>query len=295
LTVVRWARSSTREGAIELARSTRVEVDTRGGELIVRVEYPQRMNINVGFWDLMSGRPMPKLEVRVDLEVPADRPIALNSTSGDLITVDLGGPQDLNTTSGDVTVRGARGKLDVSTTSGDIEAAALSVARLSTASGDVTVNGSRGSLWVETTSGDVIVRDAQDSLALATGSGDIDVDRAPRGIRASATSGDLEVRGISGAIDVGTGSGQVVLGLVGPMRGGKASSSSGDVDIIIGPKVACTFSLRTSSGTIDMDLPVELRQATRREVTAVLRGGTVPFEVSTASGDMTLSAGSGRE
>lgn len=295
LTVLKTARGRTNETAKQMARSVLVELDSRGQELTLVVRYPQRMNINVDFWDIMAGRPTPKLEVRVDVEVPADRPLVLRSTSGDLITVDLAGPQNLQSTSGDVSVRGARGRVEVVTTSGDVKGGELSAARVSTASGDVTVNGTRGSLWVETSSGDVIVRDALDSLALSTGSGDIDVDGAPRGVIAGTSSGDCEVRGIAGMVEVETGSGQVVLGLVGPIRSGGASTSSGDVEITIGPKVACTFSLRTSSGTIDMDLPVELRQATRREVTAVLRGGTAPFQVSTGSGDMTLSAGSGKE
>lgn len=295
LTVVKTARGRTQEGAKEMARSIQVELGNRGEELTLVVRYPQRMSINVDFWDIMAGRPTPKLEVRVDVEVPADRPVSLRSTSGDLTTVDLVGAQDLRSTSGDVTVRGSRGRIEVVTTSGDIEGEELSAARLSTASGDVTVSGARGSLWVDTSSGDVIVRGALDSLALSTGSGDIDADGAPRGVRASTSSGDCEVRGIVGEFEVDTGSGQVMLGMVGPIRRGSASTSSGDVDVTVGPKVACTFSLKTSSGTIDMDLPVELRQATRREVTAVLRGGSAPFQVSTGSGDMTLSAGSGKE
>jgi DUF4097 and DUF4098 domain-containing protein YvlB len=289
LTVLKTARSHSRQAAKDMARATQVALDTHNRELVVNVRYPQRMSVNIDFWDLLSGATTPKLEVLVAIEVPGAQPVLLTSTSGDLTTEDLSGPQTLRTTSGDVTVRGASGRLTAQTTSGDVLARGIAAAQLSTVSGDVTVEDVRGALRATTTSGDLEVRGASDSLDVRTVSGDLEVDEAPRGLTAETTSGDIQIEKASGSIDVGAASGGVSVGLAGRVAASRLSSSSGDVEIQVGRDVAASFDMHTSSGTIDCRLPVEVRRMDRRQVLAVLRSGATPIRVQTASGDITLA------
>ena len=60
--------------------------ENRGGEYTVRVIYPQRQEVKVRFWDLFSDFELPRVEVRVALEIPDGLPVSLKSTSGDLTT-----------------------------------------------------------------------------------------------------------------------------------------------------------------------------------------------------------------
>lgn len=92
-----------------------------------------------------------------DIEVPADRPIQLQTISGDVNLTDLAGPVTIATTSGDLLVNNLSGDLRLRTISGDISA--TNTARLrevSTVSGDVRLTGLfTQPATIGTTSGDI--------------------------------------------------------------------------------------------------------------------------------------------
>ncbi|HYM81785.1 MAG TPA: DUF4097 family beta strand repeat-containing protein [Candidatus Limnocylindria bacterium] len=290
LEALKIARSHDRAHARELANQTMVEVSTDGGEIAVRVRYPRQMNVTVDFWDLLKGRTAPRVEMRLLIAVPERLPIALTATSGNISTEGLGGQQELKTTSGDIWVSGASGPLRATSTSGDLSMNDVLRARLTTVSGDLVVERVRGALRAETTSGDIVIRGAEDSLALHTVSGDIQADRAPRGFDAQTTSGGVTVQRAAGRVEIRTASGDVQVDLAAPLRRAAVQTASGEIDVTLDPKAGCALEMRTGSGQIDVNVPLEIKTVTRQLVTGVVRSGSAPVVLRTASGDITLAS-----
>jgi DUF4097 and DUF4098 domain-containing protein YvlB len=291
LTAVKIARGRDREQAMKFARETQVTTATEDGRFVVRVRYPQRQMLRVSFFDLFGGFEFPRVEVRLALEVPGGMPVWLNSTSGDLETESLSGTQSLGTTSGDVTVLGAAGALEVSTVSGDIQASDVASARFRTVSGDVRLNQAKGPLSVHTTSGEIDVSGGTDSLSLASVSGGIRVDGAPRGVVAQSTSGDVTIGPAAGVVRTETSSGDVRVELRSPLGRAEISTASGDIEVDLGGTLGCSLDMRTSNGTLDTDVPLEVQTVSRRMVTGIVRRGTAPVHLRSSSGDITVRGG----
>jgi len=289
---VKIVRTSDRKAAQEFARETRVALSTEGGRCKITVRYPQRRQVRVGLWQMLCGDfDFPAVEVRLALAAPRDLALDLRSISGDLITEDMAGRQELDTTSGEIAVSDAGGPVRASSTSGAVRVSGRGAARLRSVSGDVTAEGVGGPIDAHTTSGELVVLAAQDSLALGTVSGGIRVDGAPRGIVATTTSGDIETRGAAGVVRLSTASGRVDVRLVAPLQRVEISSSSGDIVARLAEGVGCEVELRTSNGTLDTSVPLEVQSVTRHRVTGRVRGGTTPVLLRSSSGDIHLGGG----
>jgi DUF4097 and DUF4098 domain-containing protein YvlB len=197
-------------------------------------------------------------DIAVDYEitVPAETTIRTHSGSGDLIIEGTHGNVDLQTGSGDVKLARLNGEVRLQTGSGNIRAHEISGAiRGGAGSGDIEIE--------ETGSGEV---------DLHTGSGNINVRGIQGAFRGEAGSGDITAEGTqSGAWEIHTGSGNVHVRL--------PSNSAFDADIA------------TSSGTVDVDSPIEMTvqgrvQETRKTIRGKVRGGGPLLSVRTGSGDI---------
>ena len=291
VTALKIVRARDRDISRRLARETLVETSRQGGRLVIRVRYPQRHSVRINFWDSFSDISIPRVEVRIALEIPSGLPLWLNETSGDVITENHDGRQVIKTTSGDVEVHGARGPLEVTSTSGDVSATGVERARVSTISGDVEIAGVRGALSASTSSGDVSVENARDSLTIRTTSGEVRTNGAVRGASVRTASGDIRIEGASGQVHLGSTSGEVVVGLRDPLARADVETASGDIVVELAGTLACTLDMRTSSGSIDVDLPVETRTVSRHAVTAVVRNGRTPVVLGSTSGNIQVRGG----
>lgn len=291
LTALKISRASERPAAARSARETQVLSSVENGRLVVRVQYGQRQSIRVNVWDMFHGFEFPRVEVRLAIEVPENLPVSLSSTSGDLETEDLAGEQRLQNTSGDITVRGARGRLEASTTSGDISAIHITRARLSSVSGNLEADEVKGALKATSTSGEIVVGGAEDTLALATVSGDIRVGTAPRGVRARTTSGEIVIRSAAGLVKLETSSGDVTVGLGSTLTRAEVGSVSGGIQALLAPGLDCALDVRSSNGTIDVGIPLAMRDITRRSVVGKVRQGSIPVALRSSSGDIVVQTG----
>jgi hypothetical protein len=189
--------------------------------------------------------------VELEIEVPVEAEIAVDTASGSVEATGLRGEQRYRTASGDLHLVDVAGRIDLNAVSGDatLQLAATADLGIRTVSGDVTVTGgSLAGLRVSTTSGDIRV----DSLltgrtgnTIETLSGDVSV-RATDGIRVEArtVSGDLSsdlphrTEGRMGRRTLIVGDGSIDLSF---------RSVSGDLKIL-GGSPADDASSRTSSG-----------------------------------------------
>jgi hypothetical protein len=196
------------------------------------------------------------ISVDYEITVPADTTIRAKSGSGDQIIEGTRGNADVQTGSGDVKLTNVNGEI-----------------RLQTGSGNVRAHEIAGSLHGGAGSGDIEVEEtAQGDVDLHTGSGNINVRGVQGTFRAEAGSGDITAEGTqSGTWEIRTGSGNVRVRLPG--------NSAFDADI------------STSSGTVDVDSPIEMTvqgrvNDTRKQIHGKVRGGGPLLSVRTGSGDI---------
>jgi hypothetical protein len=174
------------------------------------------------------------------------------------------------------------GPLSASNVNGDL--------RLDGSSGAVTTEGTTGSLTVDVGSGSVRVTRHAGNGSIDTGSGSVEV-TGLRGdeLNVDTGSGDVEGSGIqAGTVNVDTGSGSVDMGLVRAPREIVVDTGSGSVTFTIPDGLNADVALETSSGTIAMDFPLEIRRWERDEVRGVVGSGGGSIRIETSSGDITI-------
>jgi DUF4097 and DUF4098 domain-containing protein YvlB len=199
---------------------------------------------------------MRNISVDYEITVPADTNLRCHSGSGDQSVEGLHGNTELETGSGD---------LKLANLSGDL--------RVQTGSGNVRGHGIAGSVRGGAGSGDInLEENGAGDIDLHTGSGDITVRGINGGFRGEAGSGDITAEGTqSGGWDIRTGSGNVHVRL--------PANAAFDADVT------------TSSGTIDIDSPVEMTvqgrvQSPRKSIHGKVRGGGPTLSIRTGSGDI---------
>jgi hypothetical protein len=197
-------------------------------------------------------------DISVDYEITVPADTTLRARSG----------------SGDQTIEGTHGNADLQTGSGDMKLANLTgEIRLQTGSGNVRAHEIAGPIRGGAGSGDIEVEETgQGDIDLHTGSGNVTVRGIQGAFRAEAGSGDITAEGTqSGSWEIRTGSGNVHVRL--------PANSAFDADIT------------TSSGTIDVDSPIEMTvqgrvQESRKTIRGKVRGGGPLLSVRTGSGDI---------
>ena len=274
-----------------LGQETQVSTAIEGGTLTVRVTYPASISVHLNFWDLFNGFDVPRCDVRLTLDVPAGLVVSLRSSSGDLSTRGLSGLQNFETSSGDVEVRDAGGMVQTSTSSGDVTAEAITGARMRSSSGDLKIDGARGPLDLRASSGDIEVRGAADSVTLVASSGDVTLESAPRGARVRTESGQVEVGSASGRVVIGTSSGDVRVTLRPPLSAVELGTESGELTALVEGTASLAVDVETSSGSIETELPLRIRNASRHSLTGTVGAGQTPLILRTSSGDIHLTGG----
>lgn len=181
--------------------------------------------------------------------------------------------------------------------------------RTHSGSGDQTLEGTHGNVDVETGSGDVRLSSLTGEIRLRTGSGNIRGRAVTGAVRGGAGSGDIEIEeGGPGDIDLHTGSGNInVRGIQGAFHGEAGSgditaegtqsgtweirTGSGNVRVRLPDNSAFEADISTSSGTIDVNSPIEMTvqgrvQETRKQIHGKVHGGGPLLSVRTGSGDI---------
>lgn len=184
--------------------------------------------------------------------------------------------------------------------------------RTHSGSGDQVIEGTKGNVETETGSGDVRLENLTGEIHLHTGSGNIRARQIAGSVRGSTGSGDVEiVETSSGDIEVHTGSGNITArGIQGGFHGeagsgditaeGKQSrdweihTGSGNVNIRLPENSAFDADISTSSGTIEVNSPIEMTVQGRineshRQIHGKVHGGGPLLRVRTGSGDIHIS------
>jgi len=290
ITALKIVRASSEDAARRLAEDTVVELRRDGSEYEIQVRYPHSSS-HINLWENMGELTIPRIEVRLALEVPSGVAVELDGASADLDGEGLKAPLTLHSASGDADLHACVGDIQISTASGDVTIEGSRTVTVTTVSGDVHVSTTREPLRIRTGSGDVAIGDLDDSLAVETTSGDVTVGHAPSGATIATSSGGISLRHAAGRIRAHAVSGDVKAVLEPPLRGAEIVTSSGEIGVGLEDAVGCALELRTSSGSLDIGVPCRTQTLTRQLVSAVVRQGTTPVVLRSVSGDITVTRG----
>lgn len=193
----------------------------------------------------------------------------------------------------------------------EITVPAETAVRAHSGSGDQTIEGTKGNVDVQTGSGDVKLRNLTGEIRLQTGSGDIRAHQVSGSVRGGTGSGDVEVEEAGpGDIDLHTGSGGITArGVQGSFHGEAGSgditaegtqtgnweirTGSGNVRVRLPSNAAFDADISTSSGSLDVNSPIEMTVQGRvgdshKAIRGKVRGGGPLLRVRTGSGDIQI-------
>jgi DUF4097 and DUF4098 domain-containing protein YvlB len=211
-----------------------------------------------------------------DIEID-DRtaPVTIRTGSGDVIAGMLSGGLEASTGSGDVNLKGAGGRLEFTAGSGDLVAGDLK--------GDVRASVGSGDVEIDRVVGDV---------NFSSGSGDLEIGSSRGALKAGSGSGDLEIRDHAGNADLTTSSGDIALHTSASQGEIEVGASSGDVEVYVYNTDSVELDLRTSTGSMTSNIPLVVKDASRKRLFGKSGAGALRINVSTSSGDIEISKGS---
>jgi DUF4097 and DUF4098 domain-containing protein YvlB len=195
-----------------------------------------------------------------------------------------------HTGSGSQRVEGLRGSLEIEAGSGDLKISeAGSTVHADTGSGNIEMEHVNGNVHAKTGSGSIHAEGIAGGFEAHTGSGHIILEQtAPGSVRAGTGSGGMELRGVRGSLEATAGSGEVTAE-GNPTGSWTLHTGSGNVRLKLASDAAFDLEAHTSSGRISVEQPVTVQGTMgRKDLHGKVRGGGVPVEVETGSGNIEI-------
>lgn len=195
-----------------------------------------------------------------------------------------------HTGSGNQTVEGLHGPLDIGAGSGDLKIINTgNTVHADTGSGNIEIDRVTGNVRAKTGSGSIRATGVAGGFEADTGSGHITLEQtAPGAVRADTGSGGMELRGVRGSLEAKAGSG-TIRAEGDPTGAWTVHTGSGTVQLKFPSDAAFDLDAHTSSGSISVDRPVTVQgQLGRKDIRGKVRGGGVPVEVQTGSGNIEI-------
>ncbi len=292
IVALKTAMGNDKDAAAELLDKISVQVSERGDEVVVETRDEGKWDNDWSFWSVVKGG---RRSAWVDytIEVPQTFRAAAETASGEVRVSNLQGGADVTATSGDVSIRAVGGNSSARLTSGDLEVIDVNGdLSVSATSGSVVVDNVKGKLKIEGTSGDFRASRVAKDTDVQLASGDFVLEGCSGSVSFRAASGDAVMREVEGSVDASSSSGDIEV-LITPVvdRSFSLSTSSGDITVYYVPVKNFGFQLdvRTSSGSIEGDLPIRVTRADRRRLQGTVGSGAARLDIETASGDVTVT------
>lgn len=195
-----------------------------------------------------------------------------------------------HTGSGNQTIEGLTGSVEVESGSGGLNISQIGDGvRAQAGSGDIRIDTVRGNVHAQTGSGSIRASNVSGGFEGQTGSGHITLDQtAPGAVRAETGSGGMELRGLNGSLEARAGSGGITAE-GDPTGAWSVHTGSGGVRLKLASSAAFDLDAHTSSGSISVSQPVTVQGTIgRKELRGKVRGGGVPIDVQTGSGNIEI-------
>jgi DUF4097 and DUF4098 domain-containing protein YvlB len=163
--------------------------------------------------------------------------------------------------------------------------------KASTSGGEIDLKDTVGSVRLNTSGGDVTAKNLDGNVWLRTSGGQINADNVHGDLDANTSGGDLHLLRIDGKIKGHTSGGSVRVSLVGANRGISATTSGGDVELVLPRGTTGDISASTSGGEVTTDLPVTTTVVKDGRLEGTLNGGGQPIEARSSGGSIRLRPG----
>jgi DUF4097 and DUF4098 domain-containing protein YvlB len=159
-----------------------------------------------------------------------------------------------------------------------------------TGGGNVELTDTTGSAKLQTSGGDITARKVTGNVNARTSGGEILVDKVRGDVDADTSGGDVRLLNIDGKIRGNTSGGSVRCSLVGMNRGISATSSGGDIEVIVPRATAGNLNATTSGGDVTLEIPISTTELKDGRAKGSLNGGGPPIEAHTSGGGVSLRA-----
>ena len=290
LKVIKTVYTENEDEAKKTASLMEIEISRQGDVLKIETLYPKKFKTKRSLFSMVVDK-HPKMMMEITLLVPKGFETMATTANGSITLVDIGANAKVSVSNGKTNLRNIDGDIKVSVTSGEIEAVKISGnAELKVTSGVIIAKNIEGNVHCDVTSGKMKLLRIGGDLDAKIGYGSVIVDGVGaieyRGVNAEADF--IDVRG---AVDASTASGDILIrALPEGDNNYKITASSGEIvlrflDIMQGGYI---LKVGTTSGTINVDLPLDLKKVARNSIYGTVRGGKAKVFLESASGDITI-------
>lgn len=159
-----------------------------------------------------------------------------------------------------------------------------------TGGGSIELKDTTGSANLKTSGGDINARNVNGLVELRTSGGAIVADTIRGDIDADTSGGDVRLHRIDGRIKANTSGGNVRVGLVGANREISATTSGGDIEVIVPRGTTGNVQASTSGGDVSSNLPMTTSVQKEGRLEGTLNGGGAPIHARTSGGSISLRA-----
>jgi len=285
VTIETTVRAKSQEEADRIRDEVKIIVDGGDGFLTARVDYPDDFQ----HWLKHLFGPQRSISVSFRVRGPRGADGVLTSVSGDVEVESVDGRMELRSVSGDITARQLAGALRANSTSGSIHAVdcAGPIAAQSV-SGDQRLESCGSGLKAHSVSGSIAARSIKGETDVEAVSGDVTIDDAEATVTAGTISGEIRIDQRAGGFDVHTTSGDITVRSSATTSPMVARSTSGEINVTVDPTAIGDVILETSSGDIQADLAMKIRQHTRHRLVGRVGDGEHQLKITTVSGEIVL-------
>ena len=215
-----------------------------------------------------------RMQVRVTVDLPRRYDLDLKTSGGDIDVAHVEGDANGKTSGGSIKLADLRGPVRMKTSGGDVEAEQIDGnTQLQTSGGNVVVSSVRGTLDLRTSGGGIRLRSIEGATVAHTSSGNVVAESIRGDVDLETSGGDVKGHGLDGRIRAHTSGGNVTVALTGENRGIDATSSGGDITIMLPASARATVDASTSGGSIVSDLPVTAGEFGERRLKGTINGG----------------------
>jgi hypothetical protein len=157
-----------------------------------------------------------------------------------------------------------------------------------TGGGSVELKDTTGLAKLKTSGGDIAAENVNGEVELRTSGGGILAENIRGNVDADTSGGDVRLLRIDGRIKAHTSGGSVRCSLVGANREISATTSGGDIELILPRGTTGDVRATTSGGDVTSDLPVSAAVRKDGRLEGTLNGGGPSIHANTSGGNISL-------
>jgi len=261
--IIRKVKTSSRSEAEEVLDMLDIDMDKRGGDVLIKTTYDRRNR-----W--------------------RRNPLSLEY----IITIPETYNVDLKTSGGGISVTDLRGKVKGKTSGGGLRFGNIDGPVYGkTSGGGITIKSSNGDAELITSGGGITMGDVHGDVKATTSGGSIHIDRVYGHVDAHTSGGGIKVEEVKGYINASTSGGTVTANVSGqPDDECRLTTSGGGIHVYLNRDVNMDIDAKTSGGKVSVDFPVTVSgEIKKNQLKARLNNGGPLMYLRTSGGSISLS------